>query len=191
MARGRAYVEPAHDALVLAWDRLLRWKKEAEEYLPLQRRLAQAATEWNRAKPEARSGLLWDDDPRLPQVEETLWPTNSKRAGLMGRMRWAKQVLIPDTTAPGDTRWLNEAELTFVQASVRGPAGFWQRTLSITLAVILALLGLTVFANIQRRMPTCKETTLKETLPWRVLVSWLPNHGHLQTRTLRRVRCWQ
>ena len=54
--KGEAYVEPAHDALVLAWDKLLRWKKEADEYLPLQRRLAQAATEWSKASLEAKSG---------------------------------------------------------------------------------------------------------------------------------------
>ncbi|QLQ06738.1 MAG: hypothetical protein HZY76_12265 [Anaerolineae bacterium] len=62
-APGEAYVEPAHGALVLAWDRLLRWRKAAGEYLPLQRRLAQAANDWSRAAPEARPGLLWDNDP--------------------------------------------------------------------------------------------------------------------------------
>ncbi|MBK9094924.1 MAG: hypothetical protein IPM84_19595 [Anaerolineae bacterium] len=52
--KGEAYVEPAHDALVLAWDKLLRWKQEAEEYLPLQRRLAQAAKSGARPRPMPR-----------------------------------------------------------------------------------------------------------------------------------------
>ncbi|MEO1446995.1 MAG: hypothetical protein AAFV46_12330, partial [Cyanobacteria bacterium J06635_11] len=38
---GEPYVEPAHDALVRGWDKLLRWKREAQEGLALQRRLAQ------------------------------------------------------------------------------------------------------------------------------------------------------
>ncbi len=149
-AQGEAYVEPAHDALVLAWDRLLRWKQEAEEYLPLQRRLAQAATEWRQAQPAAKSGLLWDDDPRLPQVEETLWPTGGKQKGLAGRFRWARQVLWPRTTAPADTKWLNGAELGFVQASVTRRAMTLKRVVGITAIVIIALVGLTLFANAQR-----------------------------------------
>ena len=149
--QGEAYVEPAHDALVLAWDRLLRWKKEAEEYLPLQRRLAQAATEWNRSKPEARSGLLWDDDPRLPQVEETLWPTGGKQKGMSGRLRWARQVLAPKIDAPADTKWLNGGELTFVQASVSWRANTFRRIIGITATVMFALAVLAGVASYQAR----------------------------------------
>jgi WD40 repeat protein/uncharacterized caspase-like protein/pimeloyl-ACP methyl ester carboxylesterase len=42
------YVEPAHDALVRGWQKLLKWKREEEESLPLQRRLTPAAQEWER-----------------------------------------------------------------------------------------------------------------------------------------------
>ncbi|WP_343426472.1 hypothetical protein [Candidatus Amarolinea dominans] len=115
------YVEPAHDALVLAWDKLLRWKKEAEDTLPLQRRLWQSASEWSRTRPEARTGLLWDDDPRLPQVEETLWPTGGKQEGLRGRLRWARQVLAPKTDAPADTKWLNTAGIGFCASECVSP----------------------------------------------------------------------
>ena len=67
-SEGEPYVEPAHDALVRAWDKLLLWKQESEEYLPLQRRLTQAADDWEAAADEeAKQDLLWDDDPRLPQ----------------------------------------------------------------------------------------------------------------------------
>ena len=148
--KGEAYVEPAHDALVLAWDKLLRWKKAAEEYLPLQRRLAQAATEWDKATPAAKTGLLWDDDPRLPQVEETLWPTGGKQKGLRGRIRWARQVLWPNKNAPTDTKWLNGSELFFARASVSRRASMLRRIISITAAVMAALAGLALLANTQR-----------------------------------------
>ncbi len=148
--KGEAYVEPAHDALVLAWDKLLRWKKEAEEYLPLQRRLAQAATEWDKATPEARAGLLWDDDPRLPQVEETLWSTGGKQKGLAGRFRWARQVMAPKTNEPADTKWLNGTELAFTQASVGRRASTLRRIIGITATVMVVLASLALFANTQR-----------------------------------------
>ena len=40
------YVEPAHDALVRGWQKLLKWKREEEESLLIQRRLTPAAQEW-------------------------------------------------------------------------------------------------------------------------------------------------
>ena len=152
--KGEAYVEPAHDALVLAWDKLLRWKKEAEEYLPLQRRLAQAATEWSKAQPEAKSGLLWDDDPRLPQVEETLWPTGERRSGPAHRLAWGRQVLWPRTEVPTSTRWLNRAEIDFGRASVAERAKFWRRLVGTTLGVLVALIALTSFALVQQGRAT-------------------------------------
>ncbi len=151
---GEAYVEPAHDALVLAWDKLLRWKQEAEEYLPLQRRLAQAVSEWRQAAPGAQTGLLWDDDPRLPQVEETLWPAGGKGKGLAGRARWARQVLWPKTDAPADTKWLNGAELGFAQASVSRRGSTLRRIIGITAAVMVALTGLAIFASYQANQAT-------------------------------------
>ena len=152
--KGEAYVEPAHDALVLAWDKLLRWKKEAEEYLPLQRRLAQAATEWSKASLEAKSGLLWNDDPRLPLVEKTLWPTDNRRDGLRGPFIWVRQILAPKTDAPADTKWLNRAELAFTQASVSRRTSTLRRVIGITAAVIVALAALAVFAGYQANRAT-------------------------------------
>lgn len=153
---GEAHVEPAHDALVLAWDKLLRWKKEAEEYLPLQRRLAQAASEWSKATREDKPGLLWDDDPRLPQLEGTLWPTSGKPKGLAGLVRWAKQVFASKREAPADTKWLNGAEFDFVQASVSRRASTLRRIISITAAIMVSLVWLTIFAGRQ-----AKEATLQ------------------------------
>ncbi len=47
-------IELAHNALVHDWDRLLIWSREAEEILPLQRRLTQAANEWAAAEEKKR-----------------------------------------------------------------------------------------------------------------------------------------
>ena len=152
--QGEAYVEPAHDALVLAWDKLLRWKKETEEYLPLQRRLTQAATEWSKASLEAKSGLLWNDDPRLPLVEKTLWPTDDRQDGLRGPFIWVRQILTPKTDAPADTKWLNRAELEFTQASVSRRTSTLRRIIGITAAVIVALAALAVFASYQANRAT-------------------------------------
>ena len=42
------YVEPAHDALVRGWQKLLKWKREEEGSLLIQRRLTPAAQEWKK-----------------------------------------------------------------------------------------------------------------------------------------------
>jgi hypothetical protein len=141
-------VEPAHDALVAAWDKLLQWKRQAEEFLPLQRRLWQAAGEWKMAPKERQRGLLWDANPRLPQLEETLWPTRSKEVGLAGRTRWARQVLWPQTDLPDDTQWLNQAEVAFVQTSVKRRASGLRRIIGTATAVmaVIAVLGFSVMS---------------------------------------------
>ena len=152
-------VEPAHDALVLAWDQLLRWKKAAEDYLPLQRQTAQAESLW--AEAEHKTGLLWDDDPRLQLLEQTLWPAAGKQQGLRGRLRRIRRVLDPDITPPAegpkpdtilpaDTRWINKKELDFVVASVRQRAIFWQGLTLDVVLIFLLLAGITGWALSQR-----------------------------------------
>lgn len=59
------YFEPAHDTLVVAWERLTTWLQEAGSQ-QLNRQIWRAAKEWDsggRVK-----GLLWRQDPRLPQA---------------------------------------------------------------------------------------------------------------------------
>jgi WD40 repeat protein len=141
------YVEPAHDALMAAWDRLLQWKREAEEYLPLQRRTAQAAGEWARAPESEKPGLLWNDDPRLPQLERALAPAGEvARRGPLAR---ARRTLWPNTATPRETAWLNRRELAFTQASILRRARVLKRIVGITAAVIIALAGLAVVALLQ------------------------------------------
>ena len=66
------YVEPAHDTLVLAWEKLRGWLRQCGSQ-ELQRQLWQAAAVWHEARgregPRRAEGLLWSEDPRLPQVQ--------------------------------------------------------------------------------------------------------------------------
>ena len=57
-AEGNPYVEPAHDALVRGWEKLLAWKQEKEENLILQRRLTSAAEEWKNVKSKEQPSNL-------------------------------------------------------------------------------------------------------------------------------------
>ena len=118
---GEAFVEPAHDALVRGWGRLLQWvREESESKFPLsqQQRLARAADDWHRADDASKSGLLWSDSSRSAQL-----------APLVRRK-------VP---------WLNRRELAFAQRSVRGR---WiamgtaaAAVLTIAVAGVIAVVG--------------------------------------------------
>jgi WD40 repeat protein len=66
-SEGQPYVEPAHDALVRGWQKLLEWKKNEQENLNLQRKLTPAAEAWKN-----RQGSLWNTDPRLSLLKQIL-----------------------------------------------------------------------------------------------------------------------
>jgi energy-coupling factor transporter ATP-binding protein EcfA2 len=118
---GESYAEPAHDALVRAWGRLLGWLHEASaDAVPLvtRQKLATAALEWARAGDgAARRGLLWSD-----------------------RVRSAMLAPIVSARVP----WLNTHELAFAQRSVRG----WRNTLWAGGAVMLVIAVLSVVSAI-------------------------------------------
>lgn len=63
---GEPYVEPAHDALVLGWDRVYQWIRAAADRLALARAVWRSARTW--ATGGQQRGLLWTRDPRLPQA---------------------------------------------------------------------------------------------------------------------------
>jgi WD40 repeat protein len=90
------YAEPAHDAVVRTWGRLVGWVDEVNaEPVPLvtRHKLADAAREWTLADPKGRSGLLWSDAARSALLN----PLVTKRAP-----------------------WLNRQERAFAARSVRG-----------------------------------------------------------------------
>ncbi|WP_293102358.1 caspase family protein [Moorena sp. SIOASIH] len=87
-AGGNPYVEPAHDALVRGWQKLLQWKQNQEESLLLQRRLTTAAVEW---KSQQQAKFLWNANPRLDLLKKL---------------------------SKSDDNWLNQVEAEFVRRSI-------------------------------------------------------------------------
>ena len=73
-AEWQPYIEPAHDALVRGWQKLLEWKREEEDGLILQRRLTPAAMEWNSLEQEQKhSGLRTKIEPALNWLDASLY----------------------------------------------------------------------------------------------------------------------
>ena len=124
-SEGQVYVEPAHDALVRAWDKLVVWIRQAEEVLPLQRKVTEAAEDWQTIGSLSDPTYLWHNNARLPQVE---------------------QVLLTDGGEP----WLNRLEHAFIQESITLKKRNQRRLFSTIGATILILAGLAFFALIQR-----------------------------------------
>ena len=165
--RKQTYVEPAHDALVRAWDKLLNWREKEEETLVLQRRLTPEANEWKREQDEKkRKGLLWDDDPRLPLLEKILSGEDSappqykqKRFKtifslqhlIAQSLRKLYNILWPWIEIPTHLTWLNNAETSFIQASIKQRRKNLRQLIGAVIAVMIALSILTIFANAQRK----------------------------------------
>ncbi|WP_424098043.1 caspase family protein [Moorena producens] len=120
-ADGNPYVEPAHDALVRGWQRLLEWKQNQEESLLLQRRLTTAAVEW---KSQQQAKFLWHGNPRLDLLKKVL---NS------------------------DNNWLNQVEAEFVRRSIGRKSFNTRRNWGVAIAVMLGLSGLTITSLIGER----------------------------------------
>ena len=123
------YVEPAHDALVRGWQKLLEWKLENEENLLLQRRLTPAAVEWQSVKSKKQSSrqFLWNANPYLDVLNQEL---NS------------------------EDNWFNQVEVEFVQRSVRQKSFNTRRNWVVAIAVMLGLgtgLVLSTYLGLQSR----------------------------------------
>ncbi len=176
---GEPYVEPAHDALVRSWDKLQQWKAEEDMYLPLQRKLAQEAAEWE--EEGKKTDYLWDDDPLLPQLEALLWPAEGEEQGLVlpdgqhprdtvqpkrpalvslaRHLKQLRQLVLPDVKNPQNTARLNELELEFTMTSVLQRARMRRRNVGITAAVLIALATLAMFAFLQAGLARKSEAT--------------------------------
>jgi WD40 repeat protein len=167
---GNPYVEPAHDALVRGWQKLLVWKQEDEESLILQRRLTPAAMEWESVKNKDKQqpkGVVDRVDPildwldiRLFSVENLFQKIPAQLTRLLrysqnqqGKSRqkptqflWDSNpyLVLLDRALHADNNWLNQVEREFIQKSVlqkrRNSSWRWR----ITIAVILGLSGLTI-----------------------------------------------
>jgi Caspase domain/NACHT domain len=122
-ADGESYAEPAHDALVRGWARLIGWMHEVNaEAVPLatRQKLAGAALEWSRtADKAARKGLLWAD---------------AVRSAMLSPLARAK--------AP----WMNAHELAFAQRSVRGRRNARYVSIAVTIGMTVLAIASLMFA---------------------------------------------
>ncbi|MEZ5460292.1 caspase family protein [Dokdonella sp.] len=148
---GEAYVEPAHDALVRAWDRLLRWihtEQGRVANLQFQQGLSRAAREWSLARTSAmKAGLLWRDSARagllalLVGHEEDQMPGSALTTGQRLR-RWGRRLKRRFGGKAGAVEvrgaWMNRREMAFARRSIRRRRRIREG---------LAALGLIIFAS--------------------------------------------
>lgn len=149
-ADGEAYVEPAHDALVRAWDKLLVWQRQEEETLPLQRRLTQAANDWDAANPEKQKDLLWHNDAQLGQVEQVMENRSGQNGSRLGFVRRGWRVVRPSPEILTGTTWLNRRETEFVQQSLFTRARNVRVLVEVVAVVVAILATAAIFTNNQR-----------------------------------------
>jgi WD40 repeat protein len=74
---GDSYVEPAHDALITSWTKLLQWttaRQSSEPNLSFLQSLAHNAQAWSEANLDVKPGLLWRDKAR----SDRLWALRKK-----------------------------------------------------------------------------------------------------------------
>jgi WD40 repeat protein len=171
------YIEPAHDALVRGWKKLLVWKQQEEGQLILQRRLTPAAVEWERAKhrtQERSAGFLtkadgaldWIDR-RLVAIEQLVNQIPTRLARLFQRSQhpqdsarqkptqflWDRSPYLETLvqTLHTDDNGLNQVERDFVRESSlqkrRNTSWRWR----IAIAVMLGLSSLAIAALIGQR----------------------------------------
>jgi len=151
-AEGSQYVEPAHDALVRNWQRLLEWKQEKQESLLLQRRLTEAARDWDSVKnkyKEPPKGILDKAAPVLDWLDRQLFTVENLVSKIPDwfarRLRDAPNQPERSTEQPvkylwdgdpylnvldqelkSDNNWFNQVEAKFVKESV------WQKRQNIS-----------------------------------------------------------
>jgi WD40 repeat protein len=138
------YQEPAHDALVRGWKRLLDWKQQYLGALLLQHELTSDANQWKTSGKKKRdSGLLWIEDPRLPTALQ-LSCGRAYKDNWLNLFRWRFSYRAWQSQ-PHDY-WFNGAESDFIwQSFDQKFKRFGKTTLTIA-GVILALSGLTFYA---------------------------------------------
>ncbi|MBW4477809.1 MAG: caspase family protein [Tolypothrix brevis GSE-NOS-MK-07-07A] len=175
--QGEPYVEPAHDALVQGWDKLLTWKKEEEENLILQRRLTPAAEEWksvtSKLQPSGLQTKIDWLDRRLYSIENLFNKVNARLIS-----RWQKTqnqhkssidkpveflwngnpyLDVLNQELQSNNNWFNQLEAEFVQQSVLQKRRNISWRSRIAIAVMLGLSGLTIWSLINLRQSTINQ----------------------------------
>ncbi|WP_026732865.1 nSTAND1 domain-containing NTPase [Fischerella sp. PCC 9605] len=169
---GNPYVEPAHDALVRGWQKLLAWKQDAEENLILQRRLTPAAQEWKNIKSQKQpTDFQTKAEPILKLLDRSFYFAENlcnkinttfvrSRRRTSDRQEQSKEKprqflwnanpyleVLHEQLKSGD-RWFNQLEAEFVQQSVmqkqRNIHLRWSTAIGVT-TVSIVLTTLTLF----------------------------------------------
>ena len=180
-SQGVAYVEPAHDALVLGWQKLLNWKSTEETTLVLQRQLTPAATEWELRQQPMAENKRWQTNliSVLQSIDKSCYSLEHRLSELYSRLsnrlrmqakrhsaaavrqnRAASQRFLWHTspyldvfqeTLKTNSDRLNQLETAFLQESLL----VRRRTLSwrwrLAIALILGLSGLVVIILLGQR----------------------------------------
>jgi WD40 repeat protein len=110
---GKRYIEPAHDALIQGWQRILEWRKSGYEMLTLQRLLTPAAEEWKlhwlsltqKQLPWQQRINLWRLYWERRMISLFLWHTNPRLEVLKSVPR-------------SNNNWFTRLEAEFVQRSI-------------------------------------------------------------------------
>jgi len=154
-SEGQPYQEPAHEALVRGWQKLLEWKKQELTNVLLQRELTPTANQWASSSNNASfQGLLWNNDPRLPLAMKLLCGSAYKDTWLnflkwmCGDKFWKSQ---------SNDFWLNSNESKFVTDSFDRKYTRRRNILGITTLVTASLTGLTIIAFIQAQLSGLRE----------------------------------
>ncbi|EFO80031.1 Peptidase C14, caspase catalytic subunit p20 [Oscillochloris trichoides DG-6] len=141
-----AYVEPAHDTLVRTWGYVGGGQHLSEDDLLLQRQLTQAADAWQQEESTRNVRLLWNNSPRLPQLQRIIQSDRSTQQDERRFFSWMRQTLWPATTPtnPNPT-WLNRVETQFVLASIMQRRNRWRQLIGW---VVLAFMTISITAMI-------------------------------------------
>jgi WD40 repeat protein len=174
-AQGNPYVEPAHDALVQSWQKLLAWKKSEEENLILQRRLTQAAQEWQSVKSkkqpsgfQAKAEPVIDGLDRIFYFVENLSNKTTAQLVRLWRRSQNQQKLSLDKPVQFlwnanpylevlneklnfEQNWFNKLEADFVRSSVMRKRRniSWRWRLLVSGTVVLSALTTGVLFNLR------------------------------------------
>ncbi|NET14298.1 MAG: peptidase C14 [Okeania sp. SIO1H6] len=173
------YYEPAHDFLITGWSKIQDWIREEQENLTLQRLLTPAVQEWDNMKPSPHQAALlklWNRGLDLTYFAWTrttgtiktlftklLQQDQDSKEPKKSRFLWDNNPRLPllEVIVNSDENWLSKTETEFIKNSVTKS----QRTtafISNTVTVVsLILIGLTIFAELQRRdVVTQRQETL-------------------------------
>lgn len=135
-ANGEAFVEPAHDALVRGWDKLLEWTQHEHEQLTFRRLLTPAANDW---KANPRGAGLWHFNPRLELVRRQVRSDKTKGSSLQQGT---------------DDGWMNTNEAEFIERSAKRRTNILANSIGSIVIAFVALATLTWYAFSERDRAT-------------------------------------